>query len=83
MPTSLDEVRARAQRHQDELDRNTRFLSAMDLKRRWGCCLQTVRAIPKRDLPYLNLGRGLVRELRRYRPADVEAYEAKRLGKTG
>ena len=43
----------------------------------------TVRAIPKGQLPYLNLGRGLVRELRRYSPADVEAYEAKRLERAG
>lgn len=82
MPT-LDEVRARAQRHQDELDRDTRFFTVQDLATRWDCSASTVRSIAKTTLPYLNLGQGLVRELRRYRPDDVEAYEAQRMAKVG
>lgn len=75
---NLAEIRERAQRHQEELDRNTRFLTVADLAARWRCSKGTVRAISKKTLPYVNLGNGLVRELRRYRPADVEAYESVR-----
>lgn len=77
--TDLAEIRAKAERHQAELDRDTTFLRVADLAARWGCSATTVRAIPATDLPYLNLGQGLVRELRRYRVADVEQYEARRL----
>lgn len=79
----LAEIRARAARHQDELDRDTRFLTVADLAARWRCAKGTVRAISKLALPYVNLGHGLKRELRRYAPADVEAYEATRLQRVG
>lgn len=75
----LAEIRARAERHQQELDKNLRYFTVGDLAKRWGCSSTTVRAIAKTTLPYLNLGQGLMRELRRYRPEDVEAYEATRL----
>ncbi len=71
----------RAEAHQRELDRDTAFFSVADLARRWGCSKNTVRGIPKADLPYLNLGHGLSRELRRYPPAGVYAYEARRLSR--
>lgn len=73
--TDLTEYRARAQRMEDELDRDTRFLTPGDLRRRWHCSATLVRSIPKALLPWINLGRGLQRELRRYRLADVLAYE--------
>jgi hypothetical protein len=77
----LATVRDRAQRHQDELDRNTRFYTVGDLAARWRCAKGTVRSISKLALPYTNLGHGLKRELRRYHPDDVAAYEATRLEK--
>ena len=72
-------LQALAARHQDTLDKDTAFLSTAALARRWNCSVNTVRAIPRDDLPYLVLGGGLVRELRRYAPESVAAYEAKRL----
>lgn len=72
----LAEIRARARQHQDELEKNARFLTIAALAARWGVGKTTVRAIPFADLPWRNLGRGLVRESRRYDPADVDAYEA-------
>jgi hypothetical protein len=74
MPT-LDEIRGRAMRHQEELDRDTKFFTVADLAARWKCSKATVRAIPTSRLPYTNLGTGLKRELRRYRPDHVAAYE--------
>jgi hypothetical protein len=78
MPDPLDVIRAKAQRHQDEIDRDTRFFTVADLAARWGVSKNTVRAIPADQLPHKNLGSGLVRECRRYHPADVAAYEAAR-----
>lgn len=72
----LAQIRARAQQHQDELDRDLCFLTIAALARRWGTSKTTVREIPFADLPWRNLGRGLVRERRRYDPADVDAYES-------
>lgn len=68
-----------AARHQMELEKHIAFFSVQTLAKRWGCSTTTVRAIPMTTLPYLNLGHGLQRELRRYRPDDVYAYEAARL----
>lgn len=79
----LAEIRARAEQHGNELDRDTRFFTVADLAKRWCCSTTSVRDIPAGDLPYLNLGRGLHRELRRYRPSDVYAYEAARLDRAG
>ena len=80
--TSLADVRAKAAAHQAHLDRNTRFMTIKDVATRWGCSVNTVRAIPKGLLPYLHVGTGLVRESRRYDPTDVMAYEmAQRDGK--
>jgi hypothetical protein len=79
-PPDLATLRARREAHERYLDRNTRFLNLAQLAARWGCSKNTVRAIPITALPYLNMGTGLVREMRRYDPADVAAYEAKRRG---
>ena len=64
--------------HQAYLDRNTKYLCVNDLAARWGCAHNTVRAVPRGLLPYLNIGTGLQREARRYHPDDVFAYEAQR-----
>lgn len=79
----LAEIRARAQRHQDEIDRDTKFFSVADLAARWACSKGTVRAIAKTTLPYTNLGNGLQRELRRYHPDAVAAFESARLERAG
>ncbi|HEY9225217.1 MAG TPA: hypothetical protein VIP11_01135 [Gemmatimonadaceae bacterium] len=72
---SLDVLASRAQRHQDEIDRDVVFFTIADLAKRWRCVKSTVREIPFDQLPWKNLGRGLIRESRRYHRADVEAYE--------
>jgi len=79
----VSDLTAKAARHQMDLEKNVAFFSVQTLATRWGCSTPTVRAIPSTALPYLNLGHGLQRELRRYRPEDVYAYESKRLEKTG
>lgn len=83
MNATLDALRAKAQAHQDQIDRDTRFFDVPTLAARWGCSANTVRAIPSSLLPFLNVGSGLQRERRRYHPADVAAYEATRLPKAG
>jgi hypothetical protein len=82
MPTLAD-LRAKAQAHQDSIDRDTRFFDVGTLAKRWGVSPTTVRAIPQTLLPYLNVGTGLQRERRRYHPDDVARYESARLPKAG
>jgi hypothetical protein len=80
MPNELEPTAAalvaRAKAHQDELDRDTRFLDVQMLAARWGVSPSTVRAVPSTLLPYVNVGTGLQRERRRYHPEAVAAYEA-------
>lgn len=83
MTPTLEELRARAAAHQQHLDRNTVLLSVDDLRRRFNCSANTVRAIPVALLPYINIGTGLTRERRRYLPDDVMAYEATRMKRAG
>ena len=73
----------RATRHQAELDKDSAFYSVADLAARWSCAENTVRAIPITSLPFLNLSHGARNTLRRYRPADVDAYETARLERAG
>lgn len=73
---TLPEIAARAQRHQDEIDRDVVFFTIADLAKRWRCAKATVRAFPFDRLPWTNMGHGLKRECRRYRKVDVEAFEA-------
>ncbi|MDB4892198.1 MAG: hypothetical protein JWL61_4053 [Gemmatimonadetes bacterium] len=82
MPT-VDEIRARAMRHEADVNRGTAFFTVADLAARWTCSATTVRAIPVDALPYINVGQGLTKVIRRYRLADVEAYEERRLAKAG
>lgn len=79
----LAAIRARALLHEQQLDRDTAFFTVGDLAARWGVSKGTIRAISTTALPYVNLGNGLKRELRRYHPADVAAYEATRLERAG
>jgi hypothetical protein len=86
MTDDLDDLTAlaeRAQRHQDELDRDVKFFTIADLAKRWRCAKSTVRDIPFDDLPWKNLGRGLQREARRYHPQDVVAFENAGAGTPG
>lgn len=76
-------LQARASAHQVYLDRNTTFLTVGKLASRWGCSPGTVRAIPFELLPWINIGAGLIREARRYDPADVAAYEAQQRRRAG
>lgn len=68
-------IRARARAHQEDLD-VLRWLSTATVARRFGVSETTVRAIPADELPYKTFGQGLKFRRRRYRLADVEAYEA-------
>lgn len=83
MPTA-DELRARSEAHQELLDMKVSYLTVGDLAKRWRCSESSVRNIPRTELPYKNVGTGLVRERRRYHPDDVYAYDAAdRLKKAG
>ena len=54
-----------------------RFITAEELARRWSMHRDTVYKVPTSELPYMKLGPNT----RRYRIADVEAYErASRVG---
>ena len=77
---TLDEIRARAAQHDLELSRYE-LLTVKDLCQRWRLSGTSVRAIPIDELPFLDLGKGLVKAVRRYRLDDVEAYEARRFKK--
>lgn len=79
----LEEIRARAMRHEADVARGASFLTVADVARRWACSETTVRSIAAEALPYVNVGQGLVKVVRRYRLADVEAYEDRRLAKAG
>jgi len=75
-------IRARARAHQEELD-EPRWLSIAAVARRFGISESTVRGIPADELPYKEFGSGMKLKRRRYRIADVEAYEAIDVRHTG
>lgn len=70
MPT-LAEIRAAAREHAKQLAA-VRYVTVQDLAARWGVDDDTVRAIPRFELPYLAFGKS---GTRRFDPRDVEAYE--------
>lgn len=70
-------------RHEADVARGAAFLTVADLAARWVCSDTTVRAIPADALPYINVSQGLVKVRRRYKLADVEAYEDRHLAKAG
>lgn len=49
-----------------------RWLSVADLAQRWGVSRPMVRKVSRGELPYITLGSS---EIRRYDPADVQAFE--------
>ena len=71
MPT-IDELRARAAEHARQLDA-VLWLKVTDLAARWGVDPETVTAIAREELPYIQFGKS---RTRRYDPRDVEAYES-------
>lgn len=71
---TLEQMRADAEAHERELEAVAWFRTA-DLARRWHVSPRTIHDIPPAELPYLSVGRGGVREHRRYDPRDVAAYE--------
>lgn len=71
----LTAVRAKARAHQDALD-EPRWLTIAAVAARFGVSESTVRGIPADELPYKEFGNGRKLKRRRYRVADVEAYEA-------
>lgn len=79
----IDELRERALRHDAVLNRNKRYYTVADLAARWQRSATSVRAIATGELPYINVGQGLVKEARRYDPADVETYEFMHFKKAG
>jgi hypothetical protein len=70
----LTEIRARAAAHDEDLE-SVRWPTATELAARWSVSVSTVYAIPREHLPFKAFGRG-PRPRRRYRPADVAAFEA-------
>lgn len=76
MPSRTETIRARAHEHQQELE-SLRWFTPQRLSARWDVAETTVRDIPFEELPYREFGKGEKRKRRRYRPADVEAFEAR------
>jgi len=80
----LTEQRAASRKHEREIQARTTWLDAALIAESWGVCQNTVRDIPRDELPYMELGRGAQKRRRRYDPADVAAYEAwKKSGRQG
>lgn len=73
--SDLSTIRAAAAAH-DEQIQATGWYKAVDLMERWNVGRDTVLAIPRDKLPFLEFGGS---HMRRYKPADVEAYEASRI----
>jgi hypothetical protein len=70
---TLAELRALAAEHGRQIEAVT-WLRVNDLAVRWAVSPNTVRAVPREQLPYLLFGRS---RQRRYDPRDVEAFEAR------
>lgn len=70
----LKAIRAKARTHQEALD-EPRWLTIAAVASRFSVSESTIRAIPADELPYKEFGAGHKLKRRRYRVADVEAYE--------
>lgn len=68
---TIAELRARQQEHARQLEA-VFFAKASELAARWNVDVDTVLAIPRGELPYIEYGKT---DTRRYDPRDVEAYE--------
>jgi hypothetical protein len=77
-PKTLDELRAEAATD-NETFAARRWFTVAQLAARWNVSNPTVREIPRDELPYKEFGQGVKLRRRRYRPADVEAFETSRL----
>lgn len=82
MTDLIARIRERRQQHEDEMLSATWFTPAL-LAARWGISETTVREIPADQLPYKEFGAGEQLKRRRYRPDDVAAFEARRVGAQG
>lgn len=71
----LSEIRARAMKHQEELD-EPRWMTLAEVAARFRLSETTVRLIPVDELPFKEFGSGHKYKRRRYRLTDVEAYES-------
>lgn len=69
---SIADLRAGAEAHARQLE-SIHWLGTKELMLRWGIAKETVRAIPREQLPYLLFGET---NIRRYDPRDVEAFES-------
>jgi hypothetical protein len=72
--TSLEELRERAEEHDDELA-STDWFTVADLAARWHVSQTTVRLIPADQLRYKEFGAGEKLKRRRYRGDWVAEYE--------
>jgi len=77
---ALSMLRARAAVHEADLDQDLVYWKPQELADRWQCSPSTVKAIPRDELPFREIGRGRKLRRRRYHPADVERYEARDRG---
>ena len=68
----LTTIRDQAREHTRQLAA-VNFATVQILAARWGVDEDTVRAIPREELPYLAFGKS---NRRRYDPADVARYES-------
>lgn len=73
MPT-IDEIRARAREHEDEIE-SLQWFTVDDLAKRWRISGATVRTIPKTELQFKEFGQGEHKKRRRFRSDWVESYE--------
>ena len=71
MSDSLEQIKQSAREHTRQLAA-VNFATVQILAARWGVDEDTVRAIPRDKLPYLEFGQS---NRRRYDPRDVERYE--------
>ena len=71
---SIDDIRARAREHEDEL-LSLHWFTPAELGTRWRLAGSTVREIPREKLRYKEFGSGARNKRRRYRADWVLAYE--------
>ena len=67
----MSETRMTVDEHERQLEARG-WPGVKQLAERWGISRALVRRIPRKNLPYLTFGDS---DVRRYDPADVDAYE--------
>lgn len=73
MPT-IDELRARAREHEDEIE-SVQWFTIDELAKRWRISAATVRTISFDELKFKEFGKGEKKKRRRFRSDWVAAYE--------